>query len=305
MATQYNRIMPGKKSCCFKECLEGEFIGGDWGVADDLTKDLSEDWHDFNAKYISRYLQVYPEASRISAGLACGMLWTICNGLQIDDVVLMPDGNGQYAVGKIVSEYYFAGSDKNLPHRRRVKWFENRLLRSDMSVELQHSSGSIGTCCDLTKYAEELERLLKNHPQDLPADECGSFVLEKHLEDFLIANWKNTEFGKLYDVYQGTDGQFGNQYPTDTGPLDILAISKDKKKLLVVELKRGKTSDAVVGQILRYMSYVKEMLCEGGQTVVGAIVALEDDQKLRRSLSMIDNVSFYRYEISFHLKKTC
>lgn len=305
MATQYNRIMPGKKSCCFKECLEGEFIGGDWGFADDLTKDLSEDWHDFNAKYISRYLQVYPEASRISAGLACGMLWTICNGLQIDDVVLMPDGNGQYAVGKIVSEYYFAGSDKNLPHRRRVKWFENRLLRSDMSVELQHSSGSIGTCCDLTKYAEELERLLKNHPQDLPADECGSFVLEKHLEDFLIANWKNTEFGKLYDVYQGTDGQLGNQYPTDTGPLDILAISKDKKKLLVVELKRGKTSDAVVGQILRYMSYVKEMLCEGGQTVVGAIVALEDDQKLRRSLSMIDNVSFYRYEISFHLKKTC
>lgn len=305
MTIQYNRIMPGKKSCFFKECLEGEFIGGDWGFTEDLTKDLSEDWHDFNAKYIPRYLQADPEASKIAAGLACGMLWTICKGLQIDDVVLMPDGSGRYAVGKIVSEYYFAGSNQKLPHRRRVKWFEDRLLRSNMSVELQHSSGSIGTCCDLTKYSEELEKLLTSTDQVQPADDCGSFVLEKHLEDFLIANWKNTEFGKLYDIYQGADGQLGNQYPTDTGPLDILAISKDKKKLLVVELKRGKTSDAAVGQILRYMSYVKEMLCEEGQTVAGAIVALDDDQKLRRSLSMVENISFYRYEISFHLKKTC
>ena len=30
----------------------------------------------------------------------------------------------------------------------------------------------------------------------------------------------------------------GRQYPNDTGPIDILAISKDKKELLVVELKK-------------------------------------------------------------------
>ena len=31
--------------------------------------------------------------------------------------------------------------------------------------------------------------------------------------------------------------------------MDILAISKDKSELLVVELKKGRASDVVVGQI--------------------------------------------------------
>ena len=71
----------------------------------------------------------------------------------------------------------------------------------------------------------------------------------------------------------------GQQYPTDTGPIDILAISKDNKTLLVVELKKGRASDAVVGQCQRYMGYVKEELAEKNQDVKGVIIAFEDDKK--------------------------
>ena len=35
---------------------------------------------------------------------------------------------------------------------------------------------------------------------------------------------------------------------------------KDKKTLLVVELKKGRVSDNVVGQIQRYMGYVNNLL---------------------------------------------
>ncbi|MCX6690591.1 MAG: endonuclease NucS, partial [Methanoregula sp.] len=93
----------------------------------------------------------------------------------------------------------------------------------------------------------------------------------------------------------------GQQYLTDTGPLDILAISKDKKRLLVVELKKGRASDVVVGQILRYMGYVQEELADNGQTVQGVIIALEDDQRIRRALSVVPSVTFYRYKIRFEL----
>ncbi len=100
------------------------------------------------------------------------------------------------------------------------------------------------------------------------------------------------------------DGErVGQQYATDTGPLDILAISKDKKTLLVVELKKGRASDAVVGQALRYMGYVQEELAEVGQTVRGVIIALEDDQRIRRALNMVSSIVFYRYQISFKLMK--
>ena len=303
---QYNRIMPGRRSAFFEECLEGGFIGGDWDFSSDLSNELTEDWHDFNAKCIPIYLANNPGASKIAAGLACGMLWTICKGLRINDVVLMPDGHGTYAVGTITSDYYFAGKDEVLPHRRRVDWNEDRIPRSSMSQSLKNSSGSIGTCCDLTSYADEINRLINPHGTEVVAkDSQDIFALEKHLEDFLVANWKHTEFGKNFDIYEDTDGQTGQQYPTDTGPMDILAISKDKKELLVVELKRGRTSDAVVGQILRYMGFVKEMLCDEGQTVRGAIVALEDDQRIRRALSMVDNVSFFRYKINFRLEQAC
>ena len=127
--------------------------------------------------------------------------------------------------------------------------------------------------------------------------------MEKHLEDFLVENWAQTELGREYDIYAEDGEPVGQQYRTDTGPLDILAVSKDKKRLLVVELKKGRASDAVVGQTLRYMSYVQEELAEAGQTVLGVIIAHEDDQKIRRALAMTPNIVFYRYQVSFKLVK--
>jgi restriction system protein len=110
--------------------------------------------------------------------------------------------------------------------------------------------------------------------------------------------------GRDYDIYAEDGEPVGQQYQTDTGPLDILAVSKDKKRLLVVELKKGRASDAVVGQTLRYMSFVMEELAEEGQTVLGVIIAHEDDQRIRRALMMTPNIVFYRYEVSFKLVRS-
>jgi restriction system protein len=51
------------------------------------------------------------------------------------------------------------------------------------------------------------------------------------------------------------------------------------------------------------MSFVKEELAEEGQTVLGVIIAHEDDQKIRRALTMTPNIVFYRYQVSFKLVK--
>ena len=119
----------------------------------------------------------------------------------------------------------------------------------------------------------------------------------------MVQNWYNAGFGKEYDIYVEEGECVGQQFATDTGPIDILAISKDKKTLLVVELKKGRASDVVVGQVLRYMGYVKEELAEEGQNVKGIIIAMEEDQRIRRALAMVPNIEFYRYEVRFSLKK--
>ncbi len=127
--------------------------------------------------------------------------------------------------------------------------------------------------------------------------------MEKHLEDFLVENWAQTELGRDYEIYKENGEPVGQQYPTDTGPLDILAISKDRKRLLVVELKKGRASDAVVGQTLRYMGYVQHELAEDGQTVRAVIIAQKEDQRIRRALAMTKNIEFYRYNVVFKLQK--
>jgi len=73
--------------------------------------------------------------------------------------------------------------------------------------------------------------------------------------------------------------------------------------LLVVELKKGRVSDNVIGQIQRYMGYVKDELAESNQNVRGIVIALEDDNRLRRALSVTVNIDFYRYQVNFKLFK--
>jgi restriction system protein len=181
-----------------------------------------------------------------------------------------------------------------------------------MSEGLRNSSGSVGTVSNLSRagYSEEIEKLIGAVPSpnilstDETVEDVSAFALEKHLEDFLVENWSQTELGRDYDIYAEDGEPVGQQYQTDTGPLDILAVSKDKKRLLVVELKKGRASDAVVGQTLRYMSFVMEELAEEGQTVLGVIIAHEDDQRIRRALMMTPNIVFYRYEVSFKLVRS-
>jgi restriction system protein len=303
----YRRVMLGAKSVHADECYKGNFIGADFDIHEDLSPHLYDNWRDFNRYYIPIWMKKFPDKSKVSAGLSCGALWTIAKGLQIGDIVLCPNGSGAYYVGEVKGHYAYNDGEV-LPHRRPVTWQPVIVQRSDMSSGLRNSTGSIGTVSDISKHAAEIEGFINTVTKptivatDDSIEDVATFALEKYLEEFLIDNWKQTELGKLYDIYE-EDGIPARQFQTDTGPIDILAVSKDKKELLVVELKKGRASDSVVGQIQRYMGYVVELLAEKNQKVKGAIIALEDDVKIKRALIVAKDIEFYRYKVSFRLFK--
>ncbi len=70
---------------------------------------------------------------------------------------------------------------------------------------------------------------------------------------------------------------------------------------MVVELKRDRASDVVVGQILRYMGWVNEHLCPSNQSVKGCIITQRKDQKLEYALKQVNNIEFLKYELDFRL----
>lgn len=305
----YYRVMLGSKSRHADECFKGNFIGTDFGIRKDLTNDLHENWREFNKEFIPVWLKNHPDKSKISAGLSMGALWTVSKGIKVGDMVLCPNGSGSYLVGEVLDTYSYH-PEGILSHRRTVKWYPTTIERALMSEALRNSTGSVGTVSDITKYAEEIETLIGGQKPptiistDTTVEDPSVFALEKHLEDFLVQNWSQTELGKKYDIFEEDGELVGQQYPSDTGPIDILAISKDKKEILVVELKKGRASDAVVGQIQRYMGFVLEELVEKNQIVKGVIIALEDDLKIKRALSVTNNIEFYRYQVSFKLFKS-
>jgi RecB family endonuclease NucS len=129
----------------------------------------------------------------------------------------------------------------------------------------------------------------------------SSFGLERHMEDFLVKNWQETMLSDRYDIYEENGVKIGRQYRTRSGPLDILAISKDKTEFLVIELKKGRTSDVTIGQTQRYMGFIKQSLANDNQQVKGCIIAFEDDQNIRDALHVTPDISFMKYELKFNL----
>lgn len=158
-----------------------------------------------------------------------------------------------------------------------------------------------GPWLEQASYGKTDEEELEQEAQEHGIEDVANFGMERQLEDFLIANWDKTIFNKEYDLIYGEgDDLLSQQYQTSIGPIDILVKAKDGSGYLVIELKKGKTSDAVVGQILRYMTWVRENLAGNG-TVKGTIVILEADDKIKYSLRGQQNISLYTYRVDFTL----
>lgn len=141
------------------------------------------------------------------------------------------------------------------------------------------------------RSAEEIEERLENESQ---------FALETHLEEFIDNNWNHIDFGAKLKRYQ-TDEQDGRQFTAGPWSIDFLCTDERDGALVVLELKRGKPSDAVVGQILRYIGWVKQNVAQDGQRVRGIIVAQEVDEALRYATEGLSDVSVLTYRVDFTL----
>ena len=132
--------------------------------------------------------------------------------------------------------------------------------------------------------------------------ELQKFGLEKYLHEFLRDNWDATELGKSWEIYSDVGEDAGYKYPCGSiGQIDILARRKNGHDWLVVELKRNQAGDETVGQLLRYMGFVKHSLANEMGKVFGLIIAHALDEKLQYAVSNLQNVAVHTYAVDFKL----
>lgn len=303
----YYRVFLGAGGKHTEACVKDGFIGVNYGFKESLTPYLADTNSESRVKMKPTYFKYNPDQSPVGAGLSCSVLWTVAQGMQRGDVVICPDGNGNYFSAEISGEYQY-DSNSDLPHQRPVIWRPQTFPRTAMTEDLKKATQATLSVIDVAPFAAEIEVLTAGShlsgfvPGTEGIQDLSAFRMEEHLEDFLVKNWAKTDLSKKYDLVTDEKGVvIARQYLCDTGKIDILALSKDKKEFLVVELKKGRGSDEAVGQILRYMGFVKNDLATNGESVRGVIIALENDPKLSNALLMVPTIDFYRYKVDFKL----
>jgi hypothetical protein len=133
-------------------------------------------------------------------------------------------------------------------------------------------------------------------------DELVSFALEAQLRDFIIGHLPRISVGGTsLRLYRDKSGRSGREYPTEVGPIDILAVAPDGT-LVVIELKLDRGPDRALGQLARYMGWVRANLAAGAE-VRGAVVARRIDEKLRYAAAAMPGVLLLEYEVDFRVRE--
>lgn len=184
--------MLGEHGIYLNNCLKHNYIGVNFLNDINLTDTQYSNENAWRQQMIKTYLEKHPDRSVQAARNSIGFLWTVCFGLKIGDIVLASNGNGGYNVGEITGNYYFKPNEA-LSHRRSVVWKDIVIPRKTMSQKLQNSTGSIGTCCNITKYADELNYLINStdptvktpHIQKIKKEQYKERSLHKLLANYL------------------------------------------------------------------------------------------------------------------------
>lgn len=137
----------------------------------------------------------------------------------------------------------------------------------------------------------EEEEVIKANEENF--NEENEFAYERDLQNFLAKNLNIIESGLTF---------YGLEYPAGNRTIDILALDKDNN-YVVIELKVSRGYDRVVGQILRYMAWIRKNHAEGNQKVRGIIIAREITEDLILACSEIQNIDLFEYSLSISLKK--
>jgi len=153
----------------------------------------------------------------------------------------------------------------------------------------------------LRRYDHAIDPEVADEVDTVDAAPPLEFALEAFLEEFLVSNWDGIDWGRPLELWESDSGEVGHQLATPIGRLDFLCRDTATGALVVIELKRGRPSDRVVGQAARYMGWVRAELAGEHQRVDGIIVAHEQDLQLAYAVSAVPDLSILTYRIDFTL----
>jgi hypothetical protein len=178
--------------------------------------------------------------------------------------------------------------------QRLATRFEDRFRVLQILVQTYFPADRAGRLWDLLGDPIDASRAQPDHVAEGPSERITERALEEHIE----THWHETPFADLGVQLSRleTTGLPGRQVLTPVNSIDLLGFRPERREWWVFELKRGRPNDAVVGQISRYLGWMRAEHCGGGQSAVGAIIARSADRKLRFSAGANSALSLWQFD---------
>ena len=238
-------------------------------------------WHKImgDRTYIQAMLRIFPHIEQTTSGIQ------ISSGARREIRKIVKEASATAEVIDYQSEQDWQAQYGQLPHKSR-------------------SSTPWTTTTDARAYYERIGRIdaaataFAKEDRGRSSSDVQAYrkvqIRESVLEDLLEQELEALEEGLKLE---------GRQYATAVGPIDILAT--DKNKLwVIIELKRGRTSDKVVGQIARYITWVVERLAHGNREKVrGIVVGTHFDKHFDAAIKQIRDVTPYTFDLRVRYDK--
>lgn len=283
--------------------LENGVISIGWGMGDIGGISYEE--------FQTRFQNQFPEDWRNRH-----QVWNFWNAIEEGDYVIARAGRKKVAgIGTVEGPAFYSlnmaqEQNEEVNDHPNENFLPVRWVSGEK--EFQRQIFGMQTVTEMTpeRFEELFHTEAFSDSSDLPIPSVGriatldsstaEFVLERYLEEFIESNFDRIFDGTM-SLNRGRDEELGRQYHTDVGIIDILAWRQTDNSYVVIELKKGKSSDEAVGQTLRYMGWVKEFLCTKGESVTGLIISRDSDERLDYALSMVHDIDVQFYQVDFRL----
>lgn len=138
------------------------------------------------------------------------------------------------------------------------------------------------------KSIADIKSALGNADEDLESM-IEDILLEKEVEEYYEKHI--SEIDEELEIVQ--EPNYGRQFPTHIGPIDLLCKSKRTDEYVVIEFKRSQVSDETIGQILRYMGWIYINLSKFDKKVSGIIVGSDYSEKIQYAITGIQSDHIY------------
>jgi len=291
-SSRFWKISPGEKAFQWEDWKARGYIAIGWDEFGDLRN--------FHGKeeIIEAFRKTYPYSKP-------DQLLDFFYEMKKGDKVLIYGRKSILAIGEIIGDYYYKEEESEeyrylYYHRRDVKWLrilDPPLEIESLSDELEKKLMRARTIIELSADEwREVEEAISERPPEERMEEREELSLpvamEKTLQEYLAQN--PSIIGPGLKLIK-------REFPTDVGNIDLL-FKDEQGNFVVVETKKGRESDRVIGQILRYIGWMKK---NTDSKVRGIIVTHSSDPRLEYAIEAVKPlVELKFYKIKFEITDT-